>query len=112
MIGNNPFSHMFNIINEYNLTPTTLFPKPNKEVFFFFFTESNQTATEKLKREKKIISDGDSVPGTMVLLKAVLESCQAKDLCSTSPYVCVFPSPVVFVPAFNCICLLATVCVL
>lgn len=54
MIGNNPFSHMFNIINEYNLTPTTLFPKPNKEVFFFFFTESNQTATEKLKREKKL----------------------------------------------------------
>lgn len=54
MIGNNPFLHMFNIINEYNLTPTTLFPKPNKEVFFFFFTESNQTATEKLKREKKL----------------------------------------------------------
>lgn len=54
MIGNNPFLHMFNIINEYNLTPTTLFPKPNKEVFFLFFTESNQTATEKLKREKKL----------------------------------------------------------
>ena len=90
---------MFNIINEYNLTTTTLFPKPNKEVFvfLFFFTESNQTATEKMRREKKI-TDGNLVAGTMVLLKAVLESCQAKDHCSTSPHAC-FSQPNGFCPS-------------
>lgn len=92
----------------YNLT--ALFPKPVFfcflgvflfNFFFVFFLNPTKQEQKKLNQENWIISDGDLVPGTVVLLKLCWKAARPKTTVQLH-------HKVVIVLAFNCICLLAT----